>query len=245
MESNSQEVFSLVDFLTALDGYSGGVWLFRGQAVESWQLRPKVGRPEYLSRGEFRTHDLQMFHEWRDQAGAFTDSIPADDFECLAYAQHHGLATRLLDWSANPLVALYFAVETHPSANGAVFAHCPASYLYPKTHRLEGFDRVAAYRPKPFDQRLLSQATVFTYHPHPDVALTPGAITLPTGAPPTQSKVDMAKIIIRAEAKPLLFTDLEEIGISRKTLFPSLEGLSASLNWKTKMLLSRSDPSAQ
>jgi hypothetical protein len=44
-------------------------------------------------------------------------------FEILAYAQHHGAPTRLLDWSLNPLVALWFAVseKQYDAEPGVVF----------------------------------------------------------------------------------------------------------------------------
>src|ERR1022692_3791714 len=76
----------------------GGVgWCYRGQANIEWPLLPAAGRPQYHTG-----RDLGRHNAWRDLAIAFDPNLPGNDWECLAVAQHHGLATRLLDWTWNP-----------------------------------------------------------------------------------------------------------------------------------------------
>src|SRR5688572_9039340 len=87
-------------------------WVFRGVGdAHKHQLVPKIGRdPRLYSLPLERV----IFANFKRRAPQFINIRGMTEWDLLALAQHHGLPTRLLDWTTNPLVAAYFAVTSEP-----------------------------------------------------------------------------------------------------------------------------------
>ncbi len=79
------------------------IW-FRGQAAEDWHLEPSLSRKGKLAL------ELQLIKQFKQNANQFLDRSPLVEWEWIFLMQHYGIPTRLLDWTENPLIAVYFAV---------------------------------------------------------------------------------------------------------------------------------------
>ena len=97
------------EFQSHIANYLDGNFLFRGVTSVRFPLVTSVGRQregyEYsLAR------EQAIFDQFKREALPFLPIRPANNWEWLALAQHHGVPTRLLDWSESPSVSLFFAV---------------------------------------------------------------------------------------------------------------------------------------
>ncbi|CAG75792.1 hypothetical protein ECA2892 [Pectobacterium atrosepticum SCRI1043] len=197
--------------------------VYRGQADCHWKLLPKAGRQEYLLPDD---RDLGVFKDWLDRAIAY-ENVPNYFIEQLALAQHHGLATRLLDWTINPLIACYFACCSYPDKDGVIYIlELPKTFATVdlSMETLKECSEVISYRPRQFSPRILNQGGIFTIHNPPDTTIDigPGRIAL--------DMPNLVQIILGKNLKHDILEMLSDYGIDERYIYPDLDGLSRSLN---------------
>lgn len=117
--SNLSDYIRIITMISSVnkDDIEWETVIYRGMVDENYNLLPG------LARIEKPIPDMEM-----DLINDFLTRRPdafsgLTDFDTLAKMQHYGLPTRLLDFSLNPLVALYFACESKPSKNGRILCH--------------------------------------------------------------------------------------------------------------------------
>lgn len=92
------------------DTYNKGIdrirspYLYRGLSDQSYQLKTSLIRLGGKYK-ELEPHLLRNFKKYSFRS----DILNNTDWDWLAVAQHHGLPTRLLDWTYSPYAALHFA----------------------------------------------------------------------------------------------------------------------------------------
>ncbi len=160
---------SIIDFCMTLR--EKDYWAFRGQRNKNWDVELHNGNIDFKS-------EMESFYKFKDRCKEFPkpDYLHEENnWRWLFYAQHFGLKTHLLDWTSNPLVAVYFAVENinskfnYEQKCGAIWA---IKVKEEKFIRAENIDTEpeemkdwCLIKPPLVTKRIIRQSGMFTYHP--------------------------------------------------------------------------------
>lgn len=158
------------EFLEWIGNHSSRVY-YRGESNNNYLLRPKVGRQNYNLSDE-----INMLEHFKRRSNMFVKA--KNDFEWLALAQHHGLPTRLLDWTSNPLVACFFATNTNLNNTARIYCldNCENEYLnYENENSPFDVNRIKILHSPIVTNRIEIQKGLFSIHPLPNKPLLIGS----------------------------------------------------------------------
>ena len=225
----------------------GGPW-YRGHQRKHWSLIPIIVREGYFDR---KTED-EIREEFAVRAPALSrlETLPDNDWDFYFLMQHYGAPTRLLDWTASPAIALYFAVRDNLGYYDSAVWMLDPYELNRRVARkdeiispsavgtnLKDTKRVAPWLPqrwskKPIPEypiaifpthiarRISSQKSCFTIHGKRES----GFARFAKGADSC-----LVKVIVPARFVHDIRLELLNYGIDDTTIFPDLEGLGRAL----------------
>ena len=179
MQQAALEIVNAVNSIS-ISGPEGGI-VWRGQADVTWRVESKATRQKKNS-AEIRDHEIRMLETIR-KTGADRAQYTGD-WELLARLRHHAAATRLIDVTTDPFVALWFlcdddssveevSVQTQP---GLLLAFQRRSFRTINNPQTVGsYAQLAArkadrliYSTPTIDPRIAAQRGLFVLHSDPD-----------------------------------------------------------------------------
>jgi len=234
---NKREAAALVTRLKFAQSSSN--YLFRGVSRTTDDLVPSISRTRYDDRPYSLLAEKVVLSLVKNEGLAFRISETLSDIDLLALAQHFGAPTRLLDWTKNPLVALYFATFSgkfvDDQHDGIVYVYKAETDDFIRTKvELNTSDnqapmfpqdlfnsKVRFISPRFVDARIRNQKGLFSVQENAEVSFVANC-----------RREHIWKLIVPRDVKVTLARYLHGIGITHDFIMPDFAGFCLALGYR-------------
>ncbi|HEX5153958.1 MAG TPA: FRG domain-containing protein [Parafilimonas sp.] len=219
----------LEDFLEIIDSKICPHFVFRGVSSIDYRLFASIARKlktPYTREEEilFLQKEKTLFEQFKSRATIHTMNGHLNDWQWLTLAQHYGLGTRLLDWTENPLMALYFTIWENKNLDkiGGLYVHHLSSYLDIYKPDSNPFElKKSGFIISPYvTTRIAAQAAVFSIHATPweelDVDIN--------------EREQIMVLPVTQNFKKKIIPLLPKFGLNKRTVFADLDSYASEID---------------
>lgn len=202
--------------------------LYRGQNLDR-TLLPKIAR---YDNPDIERIEKQMLEDFKRRSVHLIDLQPGNSWDWLALAQHHGMATRLLDWTENPLIALWFSMANKTNVSQEDYSvvwgfKVPEQDIVASTEEKDPFDEgiTKVYKPNHITRRISAQFGWFTIH----------RSNKEKKFIPFEKNKEYANLLFKIKVQSSCFAEckkrLHYFGINSASMYPDVDGLAKHVEW--------------
>jgi hypothetical protein len=228
---------------------TGTLW-YRGASNASYGLLPRLYRSNGTA-GELVGLEREMLAQFRSRSQPYLDNRSHTPWGYLFIMQHYGVPTRLLDWSENALIALYFALSAAAAkefpTDAAVWvldacawnvATFPGMDTPGMALHAENMSLLNYGPDRELDQMAGGVAAMHALYNNPRIAAQRGVFTVFGREKDTMETLFehegfdsalLTRLRIPQAALQLMYTELRLLGFRESMIYPDLTGLAKEI----------------